>query len=653
MADPGSEVRCKNYKLEKQDEVELSDEEAALSLPLHHSPQQQQQFPQKPYLPQSRSKLGGAGQPVPVIISPTLAENERREWSRSGGHRTSSSAGEEAASSGRAVPVASMQIVNNYLGNADSRRHDSIPTPRHLGSLAFSSMSTEETSSICDTEALSRYMGSLSVQESLQDDLAKKDGSMLDFLISTWHQQPQDRLNMLRFEKMLEEMLESNDEELRVSQALNSYYRMLLHRMAQVWDIEHNTCYVQGSQGQGVSLKLTPRSARPDHLFREMPEPVPEEAEMGKGILQRPKTQLGLSEGHFKGQQAATGPTVQSLSLQERQANYDQVRQRIFGQSEGADGGNLSVTNRKQYFSGSREAGPSGRNYSGQYRTSRMPLYNDNTGQAMIAANYEASSLGPPYGEGSMLPNMNSGYGGPSYGYGAAPYAYYMPFAQPHIAGEASLYGSQQQPPQNVGRLMQAGQAGTYPPSMAHPGQPHYEYPPHFLNMYPPTSFTQPMYLPEEGQYQMAQLGYGSCLQQQPAAYSYPSPMQAYGQTPFPQQPPPLINYAASAGLSATPPEFESGANGQNTPHSRASPLGRFLSTSQMGQGSEGQEGNNDSLIIPLQLPTVKGDRPNMNLGMYLKLPCVRSKTQGEDTLADERASLNSRNSAYSANQDF
>lgn len=85
---------------------------------------------------------------------------------------------------------------------------------------------------------------------------------MLDFLISTWHQQPQDRLNMLRFEKMLEEMLESNDEELRVSQALNSYYRMLLHRMAQVWDIEHNTCYVQGSQGQGVSLKLTPRSAR-------------------------------------------------------------------------------------------------------------------------------------------------------------------------------------------------------------------------------------------------------------------------------------------------------------------------------------------------------------------------------------------------------
>lgn len=75
MADAGPEVRCKNYKLEKQDEVELSDEEAALSLPLHNSPQQQQQqFRQKPYLPQSRSKVAGAGQPVPVIISPTVAE---------------------------------------------------------------------------------------------------------------------------------------------------------------------------------------------------------------------------------------------------------------------------------------------------------------------------------------------------------------------------------------------------------------------------------------------------------------------------------------------------------------------------------------------------------------------------------------------------
>ena len=67
---------------------------------------------------------------------------------------------------------------------------------------------------------------------------------------------------MLRFEKMLEGMLEGNDQELRDSQPLNSYYRMLLHRMAEVWDFEHNTCYIKGSQAQGVSLKQTLRSAR-------------------------------------------------------------------------------------------------------------------------------------------------------------------------------------------------------------------------------------------------------------------------------------------------------------------------------------------------------------------------------------------------------
>ena len=58
---------------------------------------------------------------------------------------------------------------------------------------------------------------------------------------------------------------------------------------------------------------------------------------MGKVILQRPKTHSGQTEGQFKTHKATTGRNVQSLSLQERQANYDEVRQRIFGETEVSD----------------------------------------------------------------------------------------------------------------------------------------------------------------------------------------------------------------------------------------------------------------------------------------------------------------------------
>ena len=149
----------------------------------------------------------------------------------------------------------------------------------------------------------------------------------------------------------------------------------------------------------------------------------------------------------------------------------------------------------------------------------------------------------------------------------------------------------------------------------------------------------------QEQQYQQ-QMGYVNSVDQQ----QYQNPMLSYANMtsmPFGQ---PAMQYGPSAPLMPRADEYEGGsANPQG------SPVERSLSSSRMSQGPEGPEVS-DSMIIPLRLPGVKGERPNMNLGMYLKLPYVnnvRSSSKAQDEYAgDERGSLNSRNSAYSNTQD-
>lgn len=95
---------------------------------------------------------------------------------------------------------------------------------------------------------------SFSVAEKSLEDFA----TTADFLIHTWHKQRKDRAFLLQYEKVLEDILNAKEEQPYFSPCLNSYYRMLLHRLAEVWGFEHMICSV-GNQPR-ISLKLTAES---------------------------------------------------------------------------------------------------------------------------------------------------------------------------------------------------------------------------------------------------------------------------------------------------------------------------------------------------------------------------------------------------------
>ena len=82
------------------------------------------------------------------------------------------------------------------------------------------------------------------------------------FLIETWHKdRERDRSYLLNFERTFEDMLNGKDARKKyVSPSLNSYHRMLFHRMADVWGFEHSPDVNNGVTA--VAIKVLPDSHR-------------------------------------------------------------------------------------------------------------------------------------------------------------------------------------------------------------------------------------------------------------------------------------------------------------------------------------------------------------------------------------------------------
>ncbi|OQV17870.1 hypothetical protein BV898_08001 [Hypsibius exemplaris] len=405
MVDSVTDLRVKN-KLEKQDEIEVSDEEDVGGLV---DPQQQRR----------RSTAKKAASPAPAspalsnrlpkqTSAPAYSDRSQRTTSP---HVSGQNNGSDRKSS---MPLAYVQFPDS--GTMHHQMRNELIAPRHLGSMAFSSMSTEE-STISDVDAMSRQIGMLSVQGSLQDDayggtrkLDEEDFG--EFLVGTWHKQPQDRSHMLNFERTLENMLRSKNENAQfLSPPLNSYYRMLLHRMAAYWGFEHLPDMNRGQTA--VLVKITQESRRPDQIFRTMvDQSIPEEpAPTNFLIMKRPKDQSPPEPAH------APVPQRPIMSLDEKQANYDRVRQKIFGSDDYGNDGDQTPQPYglpPNYDNGSQQAQVAGYNRSRSVQS-----------DVSSEANYDAQTsqmrpmYGDPYGQGLVRPVVATGqsvYGAP-YGY--------------------------------------------------------------------------------------------------------------------------------------------------------------------------------------------------------------------------------------------
>ncbi|KAF7691203.1 cAMP-regulated phosphoprotein 21 isoform X1 [Silurus meridionalis] len=143
-----------------------------------------------------------------------------------------------------------------------------------------------------------------------------------EFLITTLRSSPRDRLMLLKLEQDMTDFMKDNCSYKKFPQ-MSSYHRMLVHRVAAYFGLEHNVDH----SGKAVIINKTCNSRIPEQRFAEHVQD--ERTEEKRSILKRDNSQekedSQLRVPWLKEQ-------MRSKSFEEREEEYQRVRERIFSQ---------------------------------------------------------------------------------------------------------------------------------------------------------------------------------------------------------------------------------------------------------------------------------------------------------------------------------
>ncbi|XP_026156051.1 cAMP-regulated phosphoprotein 21 isoform X2 [Mastacembelus armatus] len=190
------------------------------------------------------------------------------------------------------------------------------------------------------------------------------------FIVDTLNSNPRDRMMLLKLEQDMIDFITSNSP-FKKFPHMSSYHRMLVHRVAAYFGMEHNV----DQTGKSVIINRTSSTRIPEHSFLdEVHKDKTEEIHRWKIILKRDSSddQTRLHPLREK----------QSRSMEEREEEYQRARDRIFNQEphcpqESAHAETRAVEEynpyaetqrRRQLFRGSRDS--SGSSWTGSSRQS-------------------------------------------------------------------------------------------------------------------------------------------------------------------------------------------------------------------------------------------------------------------------------------------
>ncbi|XP_035384856.1 cAMP-regulated phosphoprotein 21 isoform X7 [Electrophorus electricus] len=183
-------------------------------------------------------------------------------------------------------------------------------------------------SSECEEEEQGRRNGCSRVKKaSLSKELSLEytDSTGIDledFLITTLKSSPRDRLMLLKLEQDMIDFMMDNCSYRKFPQ-MSSYHRMLVHRVAAYFGLEHNVDH----SGKAVIINKTSNSRIPEQRFAEHAQE--EKTEERKSILKR---ESSLEKEETQQRASLLKEQKKSKSIEEREEEYQRVRDRIFSQ---------------------------------------------------------------------------------------------------------------------------------------------------------------------------------------------------------------------------------------------------------------------------------------------------------------------------------
>ncbi|KAM6112347.1 LOW QUALITY PROTEIN: R3H domain-containing protein 2 [Phoenicopterus ruber ruber] len=172
-----------------------------------------------------------------------------------------------------------------------------------------------------------------------------------EFLVNTLKKNPRDRMMLLKLEQEILEFISDNNNQFKKFPQMTSYHRMLLHRVAAYFGMDHNV----DQTGKAVIINKTSNTRIPEQRFSEHIKDEKNAEFPQRFILKRDDTSMDRDDNQIR----LPLQDGRSKSIEEREEEYQRVRERIFARETGQNGyltdsrGNRDSLNRA---SGSRQS---------------------------------------------------------------------------------------------------------------------------------------------------------------------------------------------------------------------------------------------------------------------------------------------------------
>ncbi|XP_061082049.1 R3H domain-containing protein 1 isoform X3 [Conger conger] len=146
-----------------------------------------------------------------------------------------------------------------------------------------------------------------------------------EFLVNTLKNNPRDRMMLLKLEQEILDFISNNESQRRKFPPMTSYHRMLLHRVAAYFGLDHNV----DQSGKSVIINKTSNTRIPDQKFSEHIKDDKTDDFQKRYILKRDNSSMDKDDNMMR---MRLKDDRRSKSIEEREEEYQRARDRIFAQ---------------------------------------------------------------------------------------------------------------------------------------------------------------------------------------------------------------------------------------------------------------------------------------------------------------------------------
>nr|XP_003415756.1 cAMP-regulated phosphoprotein 21 isoform X2 [Loxodonta africana] len=161
-----------------------------------------------------------------------------------------------------------------------------------------------------------------------------------EFLINTLKNNSRDRMILLKMEQEIIDFIADNNNHYKKFPQMSSYQRMLVHRVAAYFGLDHNV----DQTGKSVIINKTSSTRIPEQRFSEHLKDEKGEESQKRFILKRDNSSID-KEDNQQNRMHPFRDDRRSKSIEEREEEYQRVRERIFAHDSVCSQESLFVEN--------------------------------------------------------------------------------------------------------------------------------------------------------------------------------------------------------------------------------------------------------------------------------------------------------------------